>query len=253
MGGEEVFSKILPHSHTPTQNENEAVPLNLADFLSPQLMAKTPWNPLDRLTAAQREQLVAFEQELLRFNRRFNLISRETEAAFAERHILHSLALAHRRFPDGSVVVDWGTGGGLPAIPLAITFPEVEMHAVDAVGKKIQAVRAMGRRLGLANLHPWHGRAEAWPGRAHFSVSRATAPLRDLWRWHARARHTERPVQEDATWPPGLICLKGGDLTDEVDALQRAFPAVQIQTTPLESRFGRPYFAEKYIVQVFDN
>ena len=216
-------------------------------------MIETPWNPLARLTAEQREQLAAFERQLVQFNRRHNLISRETEAAFAERHVMHSLVLAHRRFPDGSVVVDWGTGGGLPAIPLAIVFPTVEVHAVDAVGKKIQAVRAMGRRLGLANLHPWHGRAEDWPGTTHFSVSRATAPLRDLWRWHERARSTERPVREHETWRPGLICLKGGDLTDEIDILQRAFPATQILTTPLQSLLGPSYFAEKAIVEVFDN
>ncbi len=217
-------------------------------------MIAKPWNPLAALTDAQREHLAAFEQQLLRFNRRFNLISRETEAVFAERHVLHCLALAHRRFPDGCTVVDWGTGGGLPAIPLAIAFPNVEIHAVDAVGKKIEAVRAMGRRLGLANLHPWHGRAEAWPGTAHFSVSRATAPLRDLWRWHMHARSPDALFQKDEkTWRPGLICLKGGDLADEIDALRRAYPTVQIETTPLESLFDRPYFAEKLIVEVFDN
>ena len=216
-------------------------------------MPETPWNPLDRLAAAQREQLAAFAQQLLQFNRRLNLISRETEAAFAERHVLHSLALAHRRFPDGSTVVDWGTGGGLPAIPLAIVFPAVEIHAVDAVGKKIQAVRAIGRRLGLANLHPWHGRAEDWPGTAHFSVSRATAPLHDLWRWHRRARSAARSVQEKEMWQPGLICLKGGDLTKEIEALRRAFPAAEVETTPLEPLLGRPYFAEKCIVEIFDD
>ena len=216
-------------------------------------MTEPLWNPLAHLSAMQREQLAAFEQQLLQFNRRFNLISRETEAAFAERHVVHSLALAHRRFPDGSVVVDWGTGGGLPAIPLAIAFPNVEIHAVDAVGKKIQAVRAIGRRLGLANLHPWQGRAEDWPGHAHFSVSRATAPLRDLWRWHARVRSTERPVDEEETWHPGLICLKGGYLTDEIDALRRAFPAVEVLTTPLQPLLRPSYFAEKVIVEVFDN
>ena len=216
-------------------------------------MTEPPWNPRAHLTAAQREQLAAFEQQLLRFNRRLNLISRETEAAFAERHVLHSLALAHRRFPDGSIVVDWGTGGGLPAIPLAIVFPRVEIHAVDAVGKKIQAVRVMGRRLGLTNLHPWHGRAEEWPGMAHFSVSRATAPLHDLWRWHERARSTKRPVQEKETWQPGLICLKGGDLTVEIETLRRAFPAVQVETTSLQPFLGRPYFTEKCIVEIFDD
>jgi len=215
-------------------------------------MAPLPWNPFADLTEAQREQLAGFEQQVLHFNRRLNLISSETEAAFAERHVLHSLALAHRRFPAGSTVVDWGTGGGLPAIVLAICFPDVEVHAVDAVGKKIQAVRAMGRRLGLANLHPWHGRAEAWPGTAQFSVSRATAPLSDLWRWHRRVRSTDVAFQKEETWRPGLICLKGGDLNHEIEALRRTHPAVQIKTTPLESLLGRPFFAEKVILEVFE-
>ena len=211
------------------------------------------WNPLADLSAAQREQLVAFEQQLLRFNRRINLISRQTEAAFAERHVVHSLVLTHRRLPDGSTVVDWGTGGGLPAIPLAICYPDVSVYAVDAVGKKVEAVRAMGRRLGLANLHSWHGRAEDWPGRAHYSVSRATAPLRDLWRWHVRIRHRNAPTLGVNLWRPGLICLKGGDLTDEIEALRRAYPDVQIETTPLQTRFTQPYFAEKVIVEIIDD
>ena len=206
---------------------------------------------LEALSAPQRDQLASYLDQLLAFNRRLNLISRETEQADAfERHILHSLALTQRRFPAGSAVVDWGTGGGLPAIPLAIAFPDVTFHAVDAVGKKIQAVRAMARRLGLANLHPWHGRAEAWPGATHFSVSRATAPLCDLWRWHTRAA---TPLDVDVqSWSPGLICLKGGDLSEEIAALRAEFPAVRVEKTPLEPLLESPYFAEKFIVAVRD-
>ena len=216
-------------------------------------MTETPWNPLARLTAEQRDQLAAFQAHLLQVNRRINLISHDTEAAFEERHLLHALALTHKTFPAGSAVVDWGTGGGLPAIPLAICYPDVAVHAVDAVGKKIQAVQAMGRRLGLTNLHPWHGRAEDWPGAAHFSVSRATAPLRDLWRWHRRVRHADGFDFEMGLWRPGLICLKGGALGEEIDALRQAYPGVRVETTALQPLFGRPYFAEKVIVEVFDD
>ena len=151
------------------------------------------------------------------------------------------------------VLVDWGTGGGLPAIPLAIAFPDVTIHAVDAVGKKIQAVHTMALRLGLSNLHPWHGRAEAWPGAAIYSVARATAPLRDLWRWHIRARDPHEPTTQEHDWRPGLICLKGGALCTEINMLQQRYPSVHVETTPLEPMLGTSYFSEKYIVEVFDN
>ena len=207
------------------------------------------FDPLDELTTAQREQLAAFEEQLLHFNRRFNLISSDTEAAFMERHVRHSLALTWKPFPPGSILVDWGTGGGLPAIPLAIRFPDVTVHAVDAVGKKIQAVKVIGRRLGLTNLHPWHGRAEAWTGEAHYSVSRATAPLADLWRWHTRVAVPFTAPAE--AWMPGLICLKGGDLTDEIAALEQLDSAVHVDTYPLEPLLEHAYFAEKAIMTVW--
>lgn len=206
------------------------------------------FDPFADLTPGQREQLAAFEEQLLHFNRRFNLISSETEDAFMERHVRHSLALAWKPFPSGSILVDWGTGGGLPAIPLAIRFPEVTVHAVDAVGKKVQAVKVIGRRLGLTNLHPWHGRAEAWTGEAHYSASRATAPLADLWQWHTRvAVPFDAPAE---AWPPGLVCLKGGDLSDEIAALHRLDSALHVDTHPLEPLLERSYVAEKAIVVV---
>ena len=130
-----------------------------------------------------------------------------------------------------------GSGGGLPAIPLAAAFPAVTVHAVDAVEKKIQAVRTMGRRLGLDNLHPWHGRAEAWPGGAVFSVSRATAPLVDLWTWHVRIRRAADRAGE-GHWRPGLVCLKGGDLGDEIAALRDAYPLVEVETPQGRIAYG---------------
>ena len=207
-------------------------------------------DPYERLSATQRGQLADFQEQLLFFNRRLNLVSRDTEAVFEERHLLHSLALTYRAFPPGCTVVDWGTGGGLPVIPLAICFPEVTFYAVDAVGKKIQTVRTMGRRLGLKNLHPWHGRAEAWSGRAHYSISRATAPLADLWGWHLAIRDTTLPVPSGDYWLPGLICLKGGNLDDEIAVLKRIDPALMVDEIPLPSLFKQPFFIEKNIITV---
>lgn len=209
------------------------------------------WDPRLLLSDDQREQLRIFETELLRFNRRHNIISRDTEAHFAERHVLHSLALAHRKFPAGAVVVDWGAGGGLPAIPLAIAFPDVEIHAVDAVRKKIHVVRALQRRLGLDNLVAWHGRAEKWHGHAHYSVSRATASLLQLWKWHERVGLPRLGVT-GSMWQPGVICLKGGDLGNEAAALSASYPSVHIRTTSLAALGDSESFAEKVIVELTD-
>lgn len=208
------------------------------------------FDPFAGLSAAQQEKLEQYEQLLRRFNRKINLISPDTEPHIRERHILHSLALTWRRFPPESRIVDWGTGGGLPAIPLAIAFPDIKMFAVDSVGKKVHAVRAMARRLGLENLFAWEGRADHWTGSAHYSVSRATAPLADLWRWHQRIADSDVPEGAGETWTPGLICLKGGDLSDEVANLRADDPAVRVEQHPLQSLLGRDYFVDKYIVTV---
>ena len=208
------------------------------------------FDPFDSLTEAQREQLRDYARMLVRFNRRVNLISPETEGDVRTRHLLHSLSLTARTFPSGSTIVDWGTGGGLPAIPLAIAGPEVTVVAVDSVGKKVRAVRTMARRLGLDNCFPWEGRAEAWSGSAHYSVSRATAPLADLWRWHARVAVSEVPGIEDEHWRPGLLCLKGGDLSDEIADLRSEAPDVDVEQHALRPMLDDPYFAEKALVEV---
>ena len=207
------------------------------------------WNPLDDLTPPQRTQLRTFADELARVNRQVNLVSPATIPEAEERHLVHSLALARRAFPAGATVVDWGSGGGLPAVPLAIRFPETRFVAVDAVRKKTEAVRLFARRLGLDNLEVWNGRAEAWGGAADYAVSRATAPLVDLWGWFARARRPLADVPE-AAWAPGLVCLKGGDLAAEITALDAAFPGLVTEQIPLESLLERSYFTDKAIVHV---
>ncbi|MFP4228174.1 MAG: 16S rRNA (guanine(527)-N(7))-methyltransferase RsmG [Salinivenus sp.] len=209
------------------------------------------WNPFAALTAEQREQLEAFEGQLLRFNQRVNLISPETESEFRTCHLLHCLTLTIRDFPEGSTVVDWGTGGGLPAIPLAICYPEVTVVGVDSVGKKSRAVRTIARRLGLENCFTWNGRAEEWTGEAHYSVSRATAPLADLWRWHRRVAMPLNEAQNDDRWPQGLLALKGGDLSDEITDLRAADPSVELERHPLDDLLGQNgFFEAKEIVTV---
>ncbi len=221
-----------------------------------------PWDPLAALTDDQRAGLAALERLLVQMNRRVNLVSPDTTGDVRRRHTRHCLALTRRAFPAGATVVDWGTGGGLPALPLALACPHLTVVGVDSVGKKVRAVRAMARRLGLANAFAWHGRAEGWRGldgagdtRATLAVSRATAPLADLWRWTRGACAPAAPpaakAGHAATWPVGgLVCLKGGDLTDEIAALHAEAPDVRVEQIPLRPLLGDAYFAEKCIVVV---
>ena len=209
------------------------------------------WNPFEHLTAEQRQQLNAFEEMLCRFNDRVNLISPDSERHFRTQHLLHCLTLTVCDFPDGSTIVDWGTGGGLPAVPLAICFPEVTVVGVDSVGKKGRAVRTMARRLDLDNCYAWTGRAEEWDGEAHYSVSRATASLAELWQWHRRVAFDLEDPFGDAEWAPGLLALKGGDLSGELEELRDVDPDVEVERRPLESLLGRNgFFGEKEIVAV---
>ena len=204
------------------------------------------WDPFRPLSDEQRRLLDAYQAMLLDFNRHINLISRDADAEAVRMHCLHCLFLTYRRFPPGAVVVDWGAGGGLPAIPLAIAYPDIRVIAVDKVGKKIQALRAMIRRLGLTNIAARHSLAETFAAGTHaecaYSVSRATAPLRDLWRWHSRiARPFARPMDAD-TWRPGVICLKGGDLTDEMASIAGEADIERIELADMDQR---PWFRDK--------
>ncbi len=212
--------------------------------------AKWRWDPLKTLTETQLEQLDAYAGMLEEFNRHLNLISRASAEEIWSRHVLHSLCIAWKGFPAGARVVDWGTGGGLPTIPLAIVFPDIDFHAVDSVGKKVMAVRTMARRLSLKNVTVWHGRAEDWEGRAHYSVSRATAPLVDLWSWHGRAADAVGERGE-GQWRPGLICLKGGELEAEVDLLLDKYIGVHVEQYAL-AELVSDFFADKYIVAVYE-
>lgn len=197
------------------------------------------------ITPSQRDLLHRFEQLVRETNERINLVSRRSMEDFSERHVAHSLALAARRFPDGSTVADFGTGGGLPGIPLAIVFPEVQFVLIDSIRKKAAAVQSIIQELELPNASVWHGRAEDWPGRADYVVSRATAPLADLWRWSVGKRNeAERPLPDDF-WQPGLLALKGGDLRTEIADLEKAFRNLNINLHPLGARFE-----DKVIVEV---
>lgn len=207
---------------------------------------------LPALTDTQRQQLGRYADELARLNRRVNLVAQSTMGDVWARHVQHSLCVAARPFPDGAVVVDWGTGGGLPAVPLAIACPHVHVVAVDAVGKKTEAVRLLARRAGVGNVTVWNGRADAYDGPApHYAVSRATAPLADLWGWFDAARVPFGGAVPGHAWRPGLVCLKGGDLTDETAALHAAHASLAVTETSLAGLLGEA-FADKSLVHVTD-
>lgn len=205
-----------------------------------------------RITALlenHRAQLEEYASLLLSFNEHLNLISRRDTVNVFDHHILHSLALTARRFDHGSIVVDWGSGGGLPAIPLAIVQPDVQFIAVDTIEKKTRALKSIRTRLHLENLDVWNGRAEEWGGQCDYSVSRATASLSNLWFWHIRSSSPPESA-EASVWEKGLLCLKGGDLKSEIFELERDFPDVSIDAFDLAGLLGRTYFDSKALIHV---
>jgi 16S rRNA (guanine527-N7)-methyltransferase len=186
-------------------------------------------------------RLAEYTRLLRDTNRRHNLIARTDLGAVEQRHLLHCLELARWPIAPGSAVVDWGTGGGLPLIPLAIVFPDAQFVGVDAVEKKVLSVRRFARTLGLTNVDAVHARAEQVQIERSLSVSRATAPLADLWAWHVA--QPDRPGAS-AT----LRCLKGGDLTEEIADLHRAFPGLSVEQHPLHLEAN--WTADKCVVCV---
>src|SRR5204862_6309638 len=137
------------------------------------------------LTEEQLKQFSSLERLYTEWNSKINVISRKDIEGLYEKHVLHSLSIAAAfNFPDGTEIVDIGTGGGFPGIPLAIFFPEVKFHLVDSVSKKLKVVEAIAHDIGLKNMTTEHTRAEEIKGRKFdYVVSRAVAPLKDLWQW----------------------------------------------------------------------
>lgn len=190
---------------------------------------------------SQFEQLDALYRD---WNEKINVISRKDIDSLYQKHILHSLAIAASfNFTPGLEVLDIGTGGGFPGIPLAIFFPEVKFHLVDSIGKKIKVVNEVSSAIGLRNVTTTHGRAESLKGRKFdFAVSRAVAPLKELWSWAKPLLRNERKMEDHKN---GLVCLKGGDLTQEI-AESRLRPHV----IDVHTLFPEPYFEEKYLLYI---
>ncbi|QJB41887.1 16S rRNA (guanine(527)-N(7))-methyltransferase RsmG [Chitinophaga oryzae] len=196
-------------------------------------------------TPAQLQQLEALKGLYEEWNGKINVISRKDIDSLYERHVLHSLSIAAiADFQPGTQILDLGTGGGFPGIPLAIFFPEVQFHLVDSIGKKIKVVQGISEALGLKNVTSAHTRAEEIKNRKFdIVVSRAVAPLADLWRWSKPL--LKKSAVSGKQFEKGLICLKGGDLAQEISE-----SGVKPRLLELYEIFPEESFREKYIVMV---
>jgi 16S rRNA (guanine527-N7)-methyltransferase len=193
----------------------------------------------------QIEQFAALKDLYADWNAKINVISRKDMDNFYEHHVLHSLAIAAKfEFTNGMQVMDLGCGGGFPGIPLAIMFPETNFHLVDSINKKLKVVTEISSAIGLQNLSTQHGRAEEIKNRKFdLVISRAVAPLKDLWHWSKPLIQKNKKAL--AGVPNGLICLKGGDLTQEIFE-----SGCKPRVWEIEKIFSQPYFAEKYLLYI---
>jgi 16S rRNA (guanine527-N7)-methyltransferase len=194
-------------------------------------------------TELQLKQFEALKDLYDQWNSKINVISRKDIGSLYEKHVLHSLSIAAViDFAESTQIIDIGTGGGFPGIPLAIYFPEAQFHLVDSIAKKLKVVEAVVHALSLQNITTQHARAEEIKNRKFdFAVSRAVAPLKDLWKW-SKPLIKKGGTQE---LPNGLICLKGGDLTREIYE-----SGLRPRMISIEEIFNEESFKEKYLLHV---
>lgn len=197
------------------------------------------------LTDTQKEQFVALYDLYTDWNSKINVISRKDITNLYEHHVLHSLGIAKViQFKAGTSVMDLGTGGGFPGIPLAILFPDTKFHLVDSIGKKVRVATEIANAIGLKNVTTRHCRAEEEKQLFDFVVSRAVMPLTDLLKIIRKNISSE---QHNAL-PNGLICLKGGELDREVMPVKH-----QTIVTDLKDFFSEEFFETKKVVYVTVN
>ncbi len=185
------------------------------------------------LNEEQKSQFAALYDLYFDWNSKINVISRKDIENLYERHVLHSLAIAKiLRFSAGTTIVDVGTGGGFPGIPLAIMFPECQFHLVDSIGKKVRVAQEVATAINLRNVTFEHNRMENVKDKYDFVVSRAVMPLNDLVKL---VRKNIKPKSANAL-PNGLICLKGGELQHEIQQYRNIATLYEISD----------YFSEEY-------
>lgn len=196
----------------------------------------------NKLTEQQIKQFSALNELYRDWNAKINVISRKDIDALYEHHVLHSLGIAEViRFRPGTQVMDLGTGGGFPGIPLAILFPETHFHLVDSIGKKIKVCTEVATAIGLKNTSFRHCRAEEEKAKFDFVVSRAVMPLPDL----IKIVRKNISDEQRSALPNGLLCLKGGELGNEIATIKH-----HVMLTPLSNVFEEEYFQTKQVVYV---
>lgn len=194
------------------------------------------------LSQKQKDQFAELDNQYRFWNARINLISRKDIDMLYLHHILHSLAIAKVvSFLPGEKILDVGTGGGFPGIPLAILFPETHFHLVDSIGKKIKVVQEVAAAIGLSNVRATHARAEQIDDKFDFVVSRAVTRLSEFYPWIKGkfVKESKNSLQK------GILYLKGGDLAEEIKESQ-----LKAQLIPLTDYFKEDYFETKFVVYI---
>jgi len=195
-----------------------------------------------QLSAKQIEQFTALNALYHDWNAKINVISRKDIDNLYEHHVLHSLAIAKRiNFREGTNILDFGTGGGFPGIPLAIFFPEANFKLIDGTGKKVRVAQEVANAIGLENVLPAHLRGEEEKGKFDFIVSRAVMPLPDL----IKIVKKNIACDQHNVLPNGVIALKGGNLEGELMPYKRI-----AEKTELSQWFEEDWFKEKYLIYV---
>jgi len=194
------------------------------------------------LTEFQKSQFAQLDTLYHDWNAKINVISRKDIDNLYEHHVLHSLAIAMAiRFKEGSKILDFGTGGGFPGIPLAILFPECQFKLIDGTGKKILVAKEIANTIGLKNVVAEHMRGEDEKGKYDFITSRAVMPIPDLMRL---CRKNISKTQQNAM-PNGIICLKGGNLQEELKPFKKI-----AEVYPISEWFTEEWFKEKNIIYI---
>lgn len=195
------------------------------------------------LSERQLQQFEALGMLYQDWNEKINVVSRKDIGNLYTNHVLHSLAIGKAiTFKSYTHILDVGTGGGFPGIPLAILFPDAEFHLIDSIGKKIKVVQEVQKALGLTNVVAQQTRVQQLMEKKYdFMLSRGVTKLDTLYDWAKRLVVRENYNQ----WSNGLIVLKGGDLTTEIAGIKR-----KVKQIPIYSLFEQPYFLEKYVLHI---
>lgn len=196
-----------------------------------------------KLTERQKEQFAQLAEVYPFWNDQINVISRKDIGSLYLKHVLHSLGIAKfvTELKPGTRILDVGTGGGFPGIPLAILFPEVQFHLVDSIGKKIKVVREVAAAIGLTNVEADHIRAEQLDYKYDYVVSRAVTRLAEFLPW---VRNKFEKKDKNGI-PNGILYLKGGDLTEEIKEAK-----VKAELHALSDYFEEDFFDTKYVVYI---